>query len=281
MAAAQILVMPANDATVKYLVASLPAVQLTWARFFGNLVLLAPFVLARHGPAALRVSDPRLQLLRGLVIVAANLTFIAAVGTVPLADAIALIFVAPLVVTALSHLLLGEPVGPWRWAAVLIGFAGALVIIRPGMNEFGWTALLPLAAALCYALYLLITRRLVGTAPALVTQTITAAVGAAIASLLVPFVWQAPTAGETALMVFIGTASCVGHLLITVAHDHAEASTLAPLTYLSIVGATLFGWLIFGDLPDALTLAGAAIVIGSGLFIGLHARRRLSDEPDD
>lgn len=270
---AQTLVMPVNDAVVKYLAATLPAVQLGWARFFFNLVLLAPAALYFHRGSTLRPARPALQLLRGLCMVAANLLFIAGVRVVPLADALAVAFVAPLAVAAFSPLVLREPVAPAGWAAVAAGFLGVLVIIRPGTAAFTPAALFPLGAGLAFAAYLLVTRKLAGQSPALVTQTATSFVSAALATLLLPFFWQSPTAAEWALMLLVGVASCVGHLLITAAHDHAPAATLAPLTYLGIVSAAGLGYVLFGDWPDLLTWLGAAIVVASGLAVGWQARR--------
>jgi drug/metabolite transporter (DMT)-like permease len=151
---------------------------------------------------------------------------------------------------------------------------GALVIVRPGLSGAGPAALLPLGAGLGFAAYLLLTRRLAGVSPPLVTQAATAAVGATLTSLLLPFLgWSAPGPAEWGLMLAIGCASCVGHVLITVAHGHAPAATLAPLTYLSLVSATALGYLVFGDLPDAPTWLGAAIVVASGLAVWWHGRR--------
>ena len=274
MLLAQLLVMPSNDAAVKYLSASLPAEQLAWARFAVNFVLLAPVALWRYGARTLAPARPGLQLVRGLLIIASNLFFIAGVRAVPLADAMALVFVAPLAVAALSPLVLGERVGRRGWIAVVVGFVGALVIVQPGFGGADRAALLPLAAGLSFAAYLLITRKLAGTTPALVTQTVTAVVAGLVATAALPFVWVAPTGFELALMVGVGVASCIGHVLITVAHEHASASTLAPLTYLSIISATIYGYVLFDDLPDLATWAGAAIVIASGLYLWRNAGRR-------
>lgn len=267
MLAAQLVVMPTNDAAVKYLVAALPVGQLAWARFFLNFVILAPVALWRHRGAALAPGRPALQLLRGVLIVASNLLFIAGLRFVPLADAVATVFVAPLAVAALSPLVLRERVGAVGWAAVATGFAGALIIIRPGFAQASLGTLLPLGAGLSFAAYLLVTRKLVGRSPPLVTQTATALVGAVLSTLLLPLGWSWPSASAWALMLAIGAGSCVGHVLITLAHEHAPAAVLAPLTYLSLVSATALGYLLFGDLPDLLTLLGAAIVIGSGLAV--------------
>lgn len=273
MLAAQVLVMPTSDAVVKHLALSLPAVQLAWARFFFNFLLLAPPALWRHRGGTLAPARPGLQLLRGVLVVGANLLFISGVRVVPLADALAVTFVAPLAVAALSPWVLREPVGPVGWAAVAVGFAGALVIVRPGFGGMDLAALLPLGAGLCFAAYLLVTRKLAGISPPLVTQTATAAVGAVLTTLLLPFAWMPPDGSQWALMAAIGCASCAGHLLITMAHEHAPAAALAPLTYLSIVSGAALGYLIFGDWPDAVTWAGAAIVIASGLTIWWQARR--------
>lgn len=270
---AQTFVMPVNDAVVKYLAATLPAVQLGWARFFFNFVLLAPAALWFHRGRTFTPARPRLQLLRGLLVVAANLLFIAGVRAVPLADALAVTFVAPLAVAAFSPLVLRERVAPAGWLAVAAGFLGALVIIRPGSSAFTPAAILPLLAGLSFAAYLLVTRKLAGQSPALVTQTATAAVSAALTTLLLPFAWQPPTPSEWALMLLVGVASCVGHLLITTAHDHAPAALLAPLSYLGIVSAAGLGYALFGDWPDVVTWLGAAIVIASGVAVGWQARR--------
>jgi drug/metabolite transporter (DMT)-like permease len=253
MLLAQLLVMPANDAVVKHLAASLPVGQLAWARFFVNFLLLAPLALWQHGRKALRGGRPGLQLARGGLITASNLLFIAGLAYVPLAQAISLVFVAPLAVAILSPWALGERVGRLGWVAAATGFLGALIIIRPGFGSASLASLLPLTAGLSFAAYLLITRKLAGTAPALVTQTMTAAVGAVITSLLLPLVWVAPDPVELGLMLAIGGLSCAGHLLITMAHEHAPAATLAPLTYLGIVSATVLGYLIFDEWPDLLT----------------------------
>ncbi len=267
------IIMPINDAMAKYLVASLPVLQIAWARFLGNAVLLVPVVLWRRGPIAFRVARPGLQVLRSVAILAANLLFVTGVRVVPLAEALSLIFIAPLAVTALAPWLLGERVGTAEWIAVGLGFAGALVIIRPGGSGVDIAALLPLAAGLCFSLYLIITRKLAGSSPADVTLSITSIVAGAALSLIMPFVWVWPTPGQALLLLAIGTATCTGHLLLTRAHDFAPAASLAPFTYLSLVTATALGWSVFGDFPDGGTWLGASIVVLSGLVLW-HFRQR-------
>ena len=266
MLAAQII-MPVNDSLAKYLVAILPAEQIAWARFFFNTLLLLPFILVRHKGAVLRVENIPLQIIRGLTIVAANILFVVGVRYVPLADALTLVFIAPLVVAALSAAFLREYVSRGQWLAILVGFAGALIIIRPGRLDLEPMELLPLIAGTLFAIYLVITRRLAGTAPAVVTQFISALVGAVLLTAWMPFVWEKPSPEAFAMLVGIGALSLAGHLLITMAHVHAKASTLAPLTYLAIVTATILGYFMFDDIPTLTTWLGAAIVIGSGLYV--------------
>ncbi len=272
MLVAQLLVMPVGDAVAKYLVASLPVWQLAWARFFFNFVLLAPVALWQHGRHALTPRRPALQLLRGVLIVASNLLFITGLRFVPLADAVATVFVAPLAVATFSPFVLRERVGPVGWAAVATGFMGALIIIRPGFSQASLATLLPLGAGLSFAAYLLVTRKLAGNSPPLLTQTATAAVGTVLATLLLPLGWSTASASQWGLMLAIGCGSCIGHVLITMAHEHARAATLAPLTYLSLLSATALGYLVFGDLPDALTWLGAGIVVGNGLAVWWRSR---------
>lgn len=267
------IIMPINDAMAKYLVASLPVLQIAWARFFGNAVLLVPVVLWRRGLGALRTARPGLQIARAVAILAANLLFVTGVRVVPLADALALIFVAPLAVTALSPWLLAERVSRAEWVAVCLGFAGALVIIRPGVAGVDIAALLPLGAGLCFSFYLILTRKLAGTSPADVTLSITSLVAGGALSLLMPFVWVWPTVGEALLLLAVGTCAMTGHLLLTRALDFAPAASLAPFTYLSLVTATALGWFIFDDFPDGWTWIGAAIVVLSGLVLWRFRQR--------
>ena len=261
------IVMPVNDALAKYLVMALPALQVAWARFFFNALLMVPLALWRHGPEAMLPASLPLQIVRGLVILAANIAFVFGVRHVPLADALAIVFIAPLAVTALSARFLGEKIRLGHWLAVLIGFIGAIVIIRPGATAIGAWGLLPLTAGLLFAVYLVLTRKLVITTPPAVTQALTALVAATLLTAVVPFVWVDPTPGQLGLMLAVGLLSTCGHLLMTTAHVHAEASTLAPLTYLALVTATILGFLIFDDLPDRWTLIGACVVTISGLYV--------------
>lgn len=270
---AAMMVVPLMDGIAKHLSATFSVAQVTWARYFFHLVILLPVVLWRHGAAALLLRRPVLQIARGGFLLGSTLLFFGAIAVMPIADAIALVFVAPLIVTALSPLVLGERVGIRRWLAVIVGFLGVLVIVRPGMSAFHWGMLLALGAGSIYAFYSLATRRLSGSAPPLVTLTYTALLGAVVMSAVVPFFWKTPTTTEFAWMVLMGAVAAAGHFLIIKSFEYAEASLLAPLGYSEIISATAVGYLAFGDFPDEWTWAGVAVIIASGIYVSLRERK--------
>jgi drug/metabolite transporter (DMT)-like permease len=270
---AAMAVVPLMDGVAKHLSATFPVLQVVWARYFFHLLILLPLVLWRHGAAALLLRNPWLQLLRGGFLLGSTILFFAAIAVMPIADALALVFVAPLVVTALSPLFLGERVGPRRWTAVSVGFVGVLVIVRPGVSAFHPGMLLALGAGTVYAFYSLATRKLSGSAPPLVTLVYTALMGAMVMSAVVPAVWTPPGARDFLWMALMGALAAGGHFLVIKSFEHAEASLLAPLGYSEIVMATIVGYLIFGDFPDAWTWAGIVIVIASGVYVSMRERR--------
>lgn len=267
-------ILPVSDSIGKTLTVTLPILQLTWARFFFHLLVVLPVAALR--PEHRRALGPRValfQVLRGALLVAANFFFLVALKHMPLADSVAVLFVAPLIVTVLAPFALGEHVGIRRYTAAAIGFVGALVIIRPGAGAAGWYALLPLAAGFCYACYLLATRRLAGSAPPIVTLAYTAIAGAAIMSAVVPFVWQWPNAAEFGLMIMIGPIAALGHYLLIRAHERTQASLLAPFSYWQIVSSTAMGYLVFGDFPDRWTWVGFLILAASGIYVSIREQR--------
>jgi drug/metabolite transporter (DMT)-like permease len=255
----------AADATAKVLTRTYPVIEVTWGRFLFHLLLLLP-VLAMRGGAVFRTSRLRLQLTRSILQVGSTVIYFAAIAILPLATAATIAFAQPLLVTILSVPLLGEKVGPRRWAAVVVGFIGVLIVIRPA-GIVQWAAMLPLATAACSALYSLATRRVARADPVQVSLFYTAAGGFALASLAVPFVWQAPNLTGWLLMALTGALAGTGHYCIIHAFQRAPASVLAPFTYTQLLWATGLGYLLFGDLPDGWTVLGGLVIVGSGLYV--------------
>jgi drug/metabolite transporter (DMT)-like permease len=256
------------DAVVKKLVQTYPVPQVAWARFFFHAVLLAA-VLGRRLPSKLMTQRRRLQLVRSGLLMATTLQFFAGLYFLPLAEMTAIMQSAPLIVTALSLPLLGEHVGVRRWLGVAAGFAGALIIIRPGSDGMQLAALLPLGAASTFALYQITTRVLSRTDGTLNTLLYTPLLGAGLLAAALPFVWVTPDTAGWALMALVGLLGGLGHFTMIRAFTWAPAATVSPFGYTGLVWAALFGVVLFGDFPDAWTIVGAAVIAGSGLYI-LH-----------
>lgn len=262
------------DTIAKYLTAFYPVTEVVWARFLFHLLPML-VIMGRRFPVVATTRRLNLQLLRALMVLLTTFMMISALRFIPLADANALVAVSPIFVTALSVPLLGEQVGPRRWAGVAIGFLGALIIIRPGLGIMHPAAVLPLTAALLYAVNQLTTRRLAATDDALTTVFYTASFGVVTTSLIVPFVWVTPTPEHWAIMIAVGFLSFTGHYASAKAFSEAPAATVTPFNYSALIWAALFGFIVFGDLPDFWTVVGAAIIVSSSLYI-LH-RGRMRD----
>jgi drug/metabolite transporter (DMT)-like permease len=173
----------------------------------------------------------------------------------------------------LSPLVLGEKVGMRRWLAVAVGFMGTLIIIRPGFQGLNPGAFMALGAGTSLALYMLLTRRIAGSASAMTTTFLTSLAGAVLTSIAVVFVWQAPTPQQWALFVLLAFIATAGHYLIVRAYDYAEASLLAPLGYTEMIMAVIVGWYFFGDFPDAWTFVGVGILIACAIYISYRERK--------
>lgn len=257
----------------------MPVIQIVWARMAFGALLTLPFTLRHGGPAAILPDRPAYHTLRAALLIGATFLFFSALTYLPIADALAIFFVQPLILTAISPFVLGEKVGPRRWTAVAVGFAGTLVIIRPGFTELNPGTFLALGAGAALACYFAMTRRISGTAPAMVTTFHTSLMGTIITTALILTVWQAPTATQWGLLFLIGLIATVGHYLIVRAYDHAEASLLAPLAYTEMVMATLAGWWFFGDFPDGWTFAGVVILIACATDISVRERKAAQPAP--
>lgn len=255
------------DTIAKYLAADYPVIQVVWARYLFQM-LMVPFMLGGVNVVhVLRTNNLLLQIVRSLFLLGATAFFFTALRFLPLADATAIGFVAPLFLTALSIPMLGERVGLRRWSAVIAGFIGALVIIRPGLGVAHWAVVLPLATALCFSLYQITTRLLVTVDPPRTTFVYTGLVGTLVMTAVVPFVWRPPSAAAWGLMVCAGLLGGVGHYCLIKAYQRTAASVLAPFTFSTMVWVTLLGLVVFGDFPDGPTLVGALIIIASGVYV--------------
>ena len=275
-------ILPFLDVVAKHLGRDgVPVLEIVWARlFFGTFVTL-PFALKLAGPKGLVPNMPVMHGIRASFLIAATAFFFAALHYLSIADTLSIFFVQPLIVTLLSPVVLGETVGLRRWIAVLIGFMGTLIIIRPGFQELNPGVFLALGAGSSLAIYMLLTRKISGSAPAMVTTFYTSLMGAIIMSVIVWFVWQTPTPSQWAFFVLLAVIANGGHYLIVKAYDHAEASLLAPLAYTEIVMATVAGWYFFGDFPDLWTFIGVGILIACAIYISLSERNRAAGTGED
>jgi drug/metabolite transporter (DMT)-like permease len=263
------------DTTAKYLNLYMSTLQVVWARYTG--AFLFPFIVSNPWtrPGLTRTTRPVLQLVRSVLLLASTLFNFMALRYLQLDEAIALVFSTPFFVAALSGPMLGEWVRWRRWTAIAVGFVGVLVVTRPGAASFQPAALLSLSAALCYALYSIITRSLARTDSNETTLFYSNIVGALALLPVVPFVWTTPSDPLViALMVATGVIGSFGHYLLIAAHRLAPAAVLSPFIYTEIVLVIALGFLVFGDLPNRYTLTGAAIVVASGLYI-LHRERKV------
>lgn len=266
-------VLPFLDGIAKYLSTRYPITEVVWARYMFHFLIILPILVWRFGIRSLWPSRVFEQILRSGLLLAATMLFFGALARMPLADTLALFFVSPLVVTAFAPLFLGEAVGLRRWLAVLTGFVGVCIIIRPGFAELQWGVLLALGAGVVHGFYLIATRKLAGSSPPLVTLAYTAVVGAVIMSVMVLPAWITPSPTDFTLMLLMGLIAATGHFLIIKAFDHASAPVLAPLGYSEIIMATVVGYLWFGDFPDLWSWIGIAIIIASGIYISFRERR--------
>ncbi len=262
-----------SDTTAKYLVGSLPAVEIAWIRYVVFMAMAAG-PLARS-PATFRTKRPVLQVVRGVGIVASALLFILALADLPMAEAAAVSFASPLFITLLAVPLLGEVVG-WRgWAATFAGFVGVLIVVRPGTGGFHPAALLVLLSSLAWAVSMVATRKMGAAERSATTVLWTAASGLVILTVLLPFAHHGVTLGELGLTVMLGLIASTGHWLAVVAYRNAAASVLAPLSYGQLIWSSTFGFIVFGGVPDGATVIGAAIIIASGLYTIQRERTRL------
>jgi len=261
------VVLPFMDTIAKYLSAELSFFQITWARYFFTVFWTLPLMFFFFRKSLRLSENPKLQILRGLTLFCANICFFYSISIISMAKALTLAFVAPLITTSLSSIILGEKVGLRRWSAVIVGFLGSLVVIRPGFLEFNLATLAALGTGCLYGIYLIITRKLHSTDNPLLTLLLTGVVGATISSFFVPIVWTNPSSIQWFWLSIMGIFACLGHILLIYSLRYADASKLAPFGYFEIITNIILGYYFFKDFPDMWTFIGLFIIISSGVYI--------------
>jgi drug/metabolite transporter (DMT)-like permease len=266
----------AMDSLLKVMVASYPVPQLMFLRFAVHVVFVILAVRIFTGSLPWRSRAPLLQTLRSATLAGASASFIVALMHVPLADATAVMFAAPVLTVALAALWLGEKVSARRWLGVVIGLAGVMVAIRPPFltgEPLHWAMLLPLVTAVMNTFYQLLTRKLAAEDDPRTTFLHTSLAALALTALAQPFVWVPPAPSDLPWMLVLGLIGAAGHCLLVLAFARAPASVLAPMSYSQLVWAGLAGVLVFGDWPDGWTLLGAAVIAAGGVLVALPARK--------
>ena len=282
MMIAAMLMLPGIDAIAKWLSGSVSSGQVTWSRFFFQIILMSPLLLKTRGPWF----TPTLALhaARGSLIAFATLFFFSGLAYLPLADAIAIFFIEPLLVTLLSALFFKEAIHWRRISAISFGFVGALIIIRPTFSEVGFAALYPVAAAFCFSFYIVLTRKLVRHEDPIRLQFFAGIFGCLVMSIALTYgtaqgvailtaAW--PTTNHWLLLGALGLIATVCHLLVVYAYRLASIGILAPFQYVEIIGATILGLIIFDEFPDSVTWIGVAIIVCSGMYV-FHREAKLA-----
>lgn len=246
----------------------LDPLTITWARYAVSMVLIALFLNPVRKPALLRTSRPVLQLVRSALLFGSTIFNFFALRHLQLSESVTIQFATPLLVALVAGPMLGEWVGPRRLAAIAVGFLGVVVAVRPGFDGVQPAVLLCLANVVCYAFYILITRQLAAHDSTATTTLFSGLFGLVALTPILPFVWTAP-ASPLAWIVLLGTGAfgALGHWLLILAHARAPAAILAPFIYTQIIWMLVLGFGVFGDVPGPWTLAGAAIVVASGLYL--------------
>ena len=265
-------ILPFMDTIAKYLSVEISFFQITWARYFFTVFFTLPFMFFFFRKNLTWSSEPKLQIFRGLTLFFANILFFYSISVISMAKALTLAFVAPLITTALSPFFLGEKVGFRRWLAVIVGFIGSLVVIRPGIIEFNLASVAALGTGFFYGIYLIITRKLHTSDSPLLTLLLTGVVGAVVSSFFVPIVWINLSYNQWLLLGLMGIFACLGHLFLILSLKYADASRLAPFGYFEIVTNVMLGYYFFGDFPHYWTWAGLTIIVCSGIYITIRER---------
>ncbi len=263
-------ILPFMDTIAKYLSTDVSFFQITWARYFFTVFFTLPLMFFFFRKNLKWTTEPKLQLIRGLLLFFANILFFYSISIISMAKALTLAFVAPLITTALSPFLLNEKVGIRRWLAVIIGFVGSMIVIRPGYIDFNLATLAALGTGFFYGIYLIVTRKLHNSDSPLLTLLLTGVVGATFATFFVPFVWVSLSINQWFLLALMGVFACLGHFFLILSLRYADASKLAPFGYFEIITNVILGYYFFSDFPDFFTWLGLFIIVSSGIYISFR-----------
>ena len=268
--------LPIMDGFAKYLSLSLDVIQITWARYFFTVVIVLSLMVIFYRKKLTLSEKPKLQIFRGFLLFFANVLFFYSISVISLSKALTLAFIAPLVVVSLSPFFLKEKVGKKRWIAVILGFLGSIIVIRPGFIEFNIATLAAIGTGLFYGFYLIVTRMLSESDSPLLTLLYTGIVGALIGSSVVPFVWVHPTVSEWIMLFLVGLFASIGHLLLILSLRLAEASKLAPFGYFEIIPNIIIGYYFFYNFPSFLDLFGLSFIVISGLYLSFYDQNKVT-----
>lgn len=265
-------VLPVSDSLAKYMSATLPVLQVIWARFFFHCLATGIVCALRYGPGTLLPTISARLTARSAALFVAVALFYVAIHFMPLTTALTLWFVAPFMLTLMARMFFREEVSALQWMAIAVGFAGIVLAVRPTAANLEWTYLIGLLAGFGYAVFLLLTRLIDARMPPVVSVYQTGLVGCLISTAAVGVVWQQPVAGDWPILIAIGVVAAIAHLLIIKAFERADASTLAPFTYAEVISAAILGYAVFGDMPDMPALAGLCVIIVSAIAVARYGR---------
>tara|TARA_B100000029_G_C17383009_1_gene890515 strand:- start:24 stop:863 length:840 start_codon:yes stop_codon:yes gene_type:complete len=267
-------VLPIMDGMAKYLSADMHFLQIVWGRYFFMTLLSLPLTYFFFKSYLVRPKNIYIQLIRSVFLFLSTVLFFYAISVISMAKALALAFVSPLIVTILSFFFLKERVGFHRWAAVIVGFFGAIVIIQPGFIKINLATIAGLGTGISYAFYIIATRKLSSIDNPLLTLIFTGLFGAILVSLIVPFFWMNPNSSQWLLLIVLASVGTFGHLCLILSLNYAEASKLSPLAYFEIVNNILIGYYFFGDLPNKWLWLGLIFIISSGIYISIRENKK-------
>jgi drug/metabolite transporter (DMT)-like permease len=268
------MLLPLMDGIAKFLSQEIHFLQVVWGRYFFMAVfsiLITSLFFKKHliFPKLIQI-----QILRSSFLFLSTIFFFYAISIISMAEAITLSFISPIIATILSFVILKEKVGPRRWIAVFTGFVGVLFVIRPGFNEINLASLAAVGAGICYAFYLISTRKLSATDNPLMTLIFTGFTGCIVISLIVPFFWTSLSLSQWVLLISLAAIGTMAHFLIILSLRYAEASKLAPLGYSEIIMNVIIGYYFFGDFPDQWIWLGLIIIVASGIYISLRETKK-------